>query len=149
MEHELCQIVMPALPDQDAKLSHCLFCNITDWKYSIKCKFQFSRPLKWFYKLFLEHHTQEWWPQLTTGFDLPDVVTGEPARLAIERSLPPTSLLLPRHEDRVAFIEWQFVLIVLLEVVAGLHHLLPASTVLRHLLWEGLSRDGQQQHKHK
>lgn len=44
--------------------------------------------------------------QLTTGFDLPDVVTGEPARLAVERSLPPTSLLLPRHEDRVAFIEW-------------------------------------------
>lgn len=87
--------------------------------------------------------------QLTTGFDLPDVVTGEPARLAVERSLPPTSLLLPRHEDRVAFIERQFVLIVLLEVVAGLHHLLPASTVLRHLLWEGLQRDGQQQHKHK
>ena len=72
--------------------------------------------------------------QLTAGFDLPDVVAGEPARPAVEAALPPSSLLLPRHVDQVAFVERQLVLIVLLEVEAGFHHRLPASTVLRHLL---------------
>lgn len=74
-------------------------------------------------------------PGLTAGFDLPHVVTGKPARLAVERALPPASLLLPSHQDHVALAERQLVLVVLLEVEAGLHHLLPAaSAVLRHLL---------------
>lgn len=73
--------------------------------------------------------------QLTAGFDLPDVVTGEPARFAIECALPPSSLLLPRHKDHVTFVEWQLILVVLLKVEASLHHL-PTSTILRHLLLE-------------
>lgn len=74
--------------------------------------------------------------QLTARFDLPYIVTGKPSYLAVERALPPSSLLLPRHKDHVAFVERQLVFIGLLEVEAGLHHLLPASAVLRHLLSE-------------
>lgn len=73
-------------------------------------------------------------PELTARFDLANVVTGEPSRLAVERALPPASVLLPRHQDHVALAERQLVLVVLLEVEAGLHHLLPAPAVLRHLL---------------
>lgn len=74
--------------------------------------------------------------QLTARFDLPYIVTGEPAYLAVERPLPPSSLLLPRHKDQVAFVERQLIFIGLLEVEAGLHHLLPASAVFSHLLSE-------------
>lgn len=76
---------------------------------------------------------------LTTRFDLPYIVAGKPAGLAVECPLPPASLLLPRHKDHIAFTKRQLVLVVLLEVVAGLHHLLPTSAVLRHLLLEKLS----------
>lgn len=71
---------------------------------------------------------------LTAGLDLPHVIAGEPARLAVQRPLPPSSLFLPRHEDHVALAERQLVLVVLLEVEAGLHHRLPAASVLRHFL---------------
>lgn len=43
--------------------------------------------------------------RLTTGFDLSDVVAGEPARLAVERPFPPSSLLLSRDKDHFTFIE--------------------------------------------
>lgn len=43
--------------------------------------------------------------QLTTSFDLFDVVAREPAGLAVKRSFPPASLLLPRHLDDVALVE--------------------------------------------
>lgn len=72
--------------------------------------------------------------QLTTLFDLPYVVTGKPASPAVECALPPSSLLLPRHKDHVSFTERQLVLVVLLEVEARLHHLLPTSTIVGHFL---------------
>lgn len=75
---------------------------------------------------------------LTARLDLPHIVTGKPARLAVKRALPPATFLLPSHQDHVAFAERQLVLVVLLEVKSGLHHLLAAATpaVLRHLLVE-------------
>ena len=73
---------------------------------------------------------------LTAGFDLADVVAREPARPAAEGPLPPSPIFLPRHMDEVALVEGELVLVVLLEVEAGLHHrLLPAPAVLRHLLF--------------
>lgn len=73
--------------------------------------------------------------KLTTGFDLTNVVTWKPARFAVERALPPSSLLLACHKDHFTFTEWQLILIILLEVEASLYHQLPTSTVLRHFLF--------------
>lgn len=87
---------------------------------------------------------------LTARLDLPHIVTGKPARLAVKRALPPASFLLPRHQDHVTLAERQLVLVVLLEVKSGLYHL-RAAAVLRHLLEEhghtGCSATGDQARK--
>lgn len=42
---------------------------------------------------------------LTTWLDLTDVITGEPACLAVEGALPPATLLLPCDMDQLPLVE--------------------------------------------
>jgi len=70
----------------------------------------------------------------TASFQLPDVVTGEPARVAVDRALPPAPLLLPAHTDDVAPGERELVLVGLLESEARLEERVAAPAALRHVL---------------
>lgn len=70
----------------------------------------------------------------TTSFQLPHIVTGEPASFAIERALPPAALLLPAHTDDVTLGERQLILIGLLEEKARLDQKMATPTALRHVL---------------
>lgn len=79
--------------------------------------------------------------KLTAWFDLSNVVAREPASLGIEGPLPPSAVLLPRDDDHFTLAEGQLVLVVLLEVEAGLHHHLPAAAaIFRHFLFEQLGQ---------
>lgn len=71
---------------------------------------------------------------LTTWLDLSDIVAREPAGFAIKVSLPPSTFLLACDMDQLALAEGQLVLIVLLEIEAGLYHQLPTASILRHIL---------------
>ena len=74
-----------------------------------------------------------WAGSRTASFELAHIVAREPARPAVQHTLPPAAILLAGHPDDVALVEGELVFVGLLEVEARLHqHLLPA--VLRHVL---------------
>lgn len=71
---------------------------------------------------------------LTTWLDLSDVIAREPAGFAVKASLPPSTFLLACDMDKLALVERQLVLIVLLEIKACLDQQLPATSIFRHFL---------------